>query len=147
MPCTSQASVCLEEAASCSLLSDCILVGTPLRHMNLLNASKKLSVEYESMNAPWIADVPVHSRMTPYPYKVCLLLTVPRNSIGPNRSAATDWNSGAGAGSMVWQWVLCPMDPLLFHLYSVHFCLLLVCLQLPRLLGAICEEPPCNLYD
>ncbi len=99
-----KASVCLEaNIFNYSLLSDCILVGTPLRHMNLLHAIKKLSVEYESMNAPWNADEPVDSKMNPYPYQVRLLLTVPRHSTGPNRSAATELEFGAGTGSMVWQ--------------------------------------------
>jgi hypothetical protein len=36
------------------------------------------------------AEVVVHMNMTPDPFPVCVLLSVPRYMIGPNKSTATD---------------------------------------------------------
>ncbi len=51
---------------------------------------QKLSVEYDSANFTWMAEVAVHRRMTSPPLLVCLLFTVPQNSMGLSKSTGMD---------------------------------------------------------
>jgi hypothetical protein len=60
-------SNCLEAATSClpSPESYCILAA--LKHMNLLKVIRKLFVECDSANSTWIAEIAVHTDITPQP--------------------------------------------------------------------------------
>ncbi len=64
--------------------------------MNRLSIIKKQFVEFDSAKSTWIAEVAVQMKTTPYPLSVSLLFTVPKNSTGPNKSTAMEWNAEQG---------------------------------------------------
>jgi hypothetical protein len=55
----------LKAATSYLPLADRILKNVALTHMNLLSAIKKPSVEFDSANSTWIAEVAVQMKTTP----------------------------------------------------------------------------------
>jgi hypothetical protein len=70
--------------------------------MKRRRASRKASVEYDSVISTCTSEVAVHTKTTPHALAVNRLFTVPLKVKGPKRSTAVDEKTGAGP-PVFWQ--------------------------------------------